>query len=187
MVAPGITWLCECIIVSMTMVSPESTVSTGGWALLNQPHWVVSMVAGSTQSLPLLSVAVTTAWASAARGAARTAAAASDSVIIVSFVMVSSRQDGGSITTAASADPSRQRRPGVADRTAGGQAPTTWTARFGGTSTVCLRATYRSTSSQIGGPWVPSFTLAQPATVYCPAGSIGLPLLRWVMALMRLP
>src|SRR5437660_5513976 len=34
------------------MVSPESTCSTGGWALLNQPHWVVSMVAGSTCVLP---------------------------------------------------------------------------------------------------------------------------------------
>src|SRR5262249_9410006 len=91
MVAPGMTWLCECIIVSMTMVSPESTVSTGGWALLNQPHCVVSMVAGSTQSLPLLSVAVTAACASAVRGAARAAAAASDRLMNVSFVMMSLR------------------------------------------------------------------------------------------------
>src|SRR5580704_2216968 len=34
------------------MVSPESTCSTGGCALLNQPHWVVSIVAGSTWVLP---------------------------------------------------------------------------------------------------------------------------------------
>jgi hypothetical protein len=27
-------------------VSPEFTFRTGGCALLNQPHWVVSMVAG---------------------------------------------------------------------------------------------------------------------------------------------
>src|SRR6516164_7145587 len=37
-------WLC--IIVSMTTVSPELMRSTGGWALLNQPHCVVSSVAG---------------------------------------------------------------------------------------------------------------------------------------------
>jgi hypothetical protein len=37
-------WLC--IIVSMTTVSPELMRNTGGWALLNQPHWVVSSVAG---------------------------------------------------------------------------------------------------------------------------------------------
>src|ERR1043166_2190709 len=34
------------------IVSPEFTRSTGGWALLNQPHWVVSMVAGSRCVLP---------------------------------------------------------------------------------------------------------------------------------------
>src|SRR5437660_2625175 len=34
------------------MVSPESTCSTGGWALLNQPHWVVSIVAGRMCVLP---------------------------------------------------------------------------------------------------------------------------------------
>src|SRR3954470_12296800 len=47
MVRPGTTALCECIIVSSTTVSPELIVSTGGWALSNQPHWVVSSVAGS--------------------------------------------------------------------------------------------------------------------------------------------
>src|SRR3954469_3874197 len=31
----------------MAMVSPELTRSTGAWALSNQPHWVVSSVAGS--------------------------------------------------------------------------------------------------------------------------------------------
>src|SRR5262249_4813956 len=30
----------------MTTVSPELTRNTGGWALSNQPHWVVSSVAG---------------------------------------------------------------------------------------------------------------------------------------------
>src|SRR5258707_15466753 len=30
----------------MTTVSPELMRNTGGWALLNQPHWVVSSVAG---------------------------------------------------------------------------------------------------------------------------------------------
>src|SRR3954467_8231669 len=34
-------------MVSRTTVSPELTRSTGGWALSNQPHWVVSRVAGS--------------------------------------------------------------------------------------------------------------------------------------------
>src|SRR5882672_10751152 len=42
MVRPGTTWLCECIIVSKTTVSPESTFSTGGCALSNQPHCVDS-------------------------------------------------------------------------------------------------------------------------------------------------
>src|SRR6185503_15507833 len=51
-VVPGTTWLCECIIVSNTIVSPESTCSTGGCALLNQPHCVVSSVAGSTCTFP---------------------------------------------------------------------------------------------------------------------------------------
>src|SRR3989440_1456782 len=46
-VVPGTTWLWLCIIVSSTIVSPEFTRSTGGWALSNQPHWVVSRVAGS--------------------------------------------------------------------------------------------------------------------------------------------
>src|SRR5262245_2334672 len=41
------TWLWLCIIVSMTTVSPELTRSTGGCALSNQPHWVVSSVAGN--------------------------------------------------------------------------------------------------------------------------------------------
>src|SRR6266404_494171 len=30
----------------MTTVSPELMRNTGGWALSNQPHWVVSSVAG---------------------------------------------------------------------------------------------------------------------------------------------
>src|SRR3954463_13181412 len=47
-VVPGTTWLWLCIMVSRTTVSPELTRSTGGWALSNQPHWVVSSVAGST-------------------------------------------------------------------------------------------------------------------------------------------
>jgi hypothetical protein len=47
MVVPGTTWLWLCIIVSSTTVSPELTRSTGAWALSNQPHWVVSSVAGS--------------------------------------------------------------------------------------------------------------------------------------------
>src|SRR6266850_4868492 len=33
-------------MVSSTTVSPELTRSTGSWALSNQPHWVVSSVAG---------------------------------------------------------------------------------------------------------------------------------------------
>ena len=47
MVAPGTTWLWLCIIVSSAMVSPDLTRSTGACALSNQPHWVVSSVAGS--------------------------------------------------------------------------------------------------------------------------------------------
>src|SRR6266853_6868484 len=46
-VVPGTTWLWLCIMVSSTTVSPEFTRSTGGWALSNQPHWVVSSVAGN--------------------------------------------------------------------------------------------------------------------------------------------
>src|SRR3954463_7562665 len=46
-VVPGTTWLWLCIMVSSTTVSPEFTRSTGAWALSNQPHWVVSSVAGS--------------------------------------------------------------------------------------------------------------------------------------------
>src|SRR5262245_52797635 len=40
------TWLWLCIMVSSTIVSPEFTRSTGGCALSNQPHCVVSSVAG---------------------------------------------------------------------------------------------------------------------------------------------
>ena len=47
MVVPGTTWLWLCIIVSSTTVSPALMRRTGGWALSNQPHWVVSSVAGS--------------------------------------------------------------------------------------------------------------------------------------------
>src|SRR3954463_876646 len=47
MVAPGTTWLWLCIMVSSATVSPEWTRSTGGWALSNQPHCVVSSVAGN--------------------------------------------------------------------------------------------------------------------------------------------
>src|SRR5438132_1163799 len=75
MVRPGTTWLCECIIVSIATESPESTRSTGGCALSNQPHWVVSSVAGRTCSLPCMRLAGTTACDNAAIGtmAARTA------------------------------------------------------------------------------------------------------------------
>ena len=34
-------------LANQAMVSPEFTRSTGGWALSNQPHWVVSSVAGN--------------------------------------------------------------------------------------------------------------------------------------------
>src|SRR5258706_10296356 len=68
MVRPGSTWLCECIIVSSTTVSPESTVRTGAWALSNQPHCVVSRVAGRTWTLPGKRLALTTACEWAARG-----------------------------------------------------------------------------------------------------------------------
>src|SRR3954463_13604186 len=50
-VVPGTTWLWLCIMVSRTTVSLELTRSTGGWALSNQPHWVVSRVAGSKGTL----------------------------------------------------------------------------------------------------------------------------------------
>src|SRR5216110_362086 len=52
MVRPGTTWLCECIIVSRTTVSPDSIFNTGGWALSNQPHCVVSSVAGRGWTFP---------------------------------------------------------------------------------------------------------------------------------------
>src|SRR5215510_16523630 len=58
-VTPGTTWLCECIIVSNRMVSPESTCSTGGCALLNQPHCVVSIVAGRRWVFPVKRLAGT--------------------------------------------------------------------------------------------------------------------------------
>src|SRR6185369_5745452 len=51
-------------------------VSTGGCALSNQPHWVVSRVAGSRCSLPGLPVAGTTDCALAAKQAAAASAAA---------------------------------------------------------------------------------------------------------------
>src|SRR5262245_57705480 len=67
-VFPGMTWLCECIIVSITTVSPESMRSTGGCALLNQPHCVVSSVAGSRCTLPLVPLATATDCACALCG-----------------------------------------------------------------------------------------------------------------------
>src|SRR5438105_5681143 len=76
MVRPGTTWLCECIIVSITTLSPESTRSTGACALSNQPHCVVSMVAGSTWSLPFMPLAGTTACDNAAAGTRAASAAA---------------------------------------------------------------------------------------------------------------
>src|SRR5215472_10123602 len=65
----------------MTTVSPELTRSTGGCALSNQPHWVVSSVAGSRCTfLPLGNATVCslgsggpicgTAWVGDAAGAA---------------------------------------------------------------------------------------------------------------------
>src|SRR5207237_837305 len=63
----------------MTTVSPELTRNTGGWALSNQPHWVVSSVAGNRCTfLPLGSATVRrfgsggpiggTAWVGGAAG-----------------------------------------------------------------------------------------------------------------------
>jgi hypothetical protein len=51
-VRPGQSCPWECDMVSKMTVSPESTVSRGSSALSNQPHWVVSNVAGSTWALP---------------------------------------------------------------------------------------------------------------------------------------
>src|SRR3954447_15161521 len=68
-----------------------------------------------------------------------------------------------------------------------GQPPTTFTALPGATLTVFFAATYRSTISHTGGPSLPWLTLAQPATAYSRAASIGLPLLMWVRSEMRLP
>ncbi len=76
MVRPGTTWLCECIIVSKTTVSPESTFSTGGCALSNQPHCVVSSVAGSRCVFPGYFGVGTTDWDRAAEAARLTKAAA---------------------------------------------------------------------------------------------------------------
>src|SRR5205809_5767197 len=79
MVVPGTTWLCECIIVSNTIVSPESTCSTGGWALLNQPHCVVSIVAGRRCTLPASRFAGTTrrfSWSGVEAGAKGTGSGA---------------------------------------------------------------------------------------------------------------
>src|SRR5512135_1248235 len=59
METPGTTWLCECIMVSMTTVSPDFMCRTGGCALLYQPHCVVSIVAGSSRTLPGLVAAGT--------------------------------------------------------------------------------------------------------------------------------
>ena len=55
-------------MVSMTTVSPELIVSTGSWALSNQPHCVVSRVAGNKYTLPGNFDAVVTdcAWANVA-------------------------------------------------------------------------------------------------------------------------
>jgi hypothetical protein len=52
MVRPGASWPWACAIVSTATVSPESIVSRGSSALSNQPHWVVSMVAGRTCMRP---------------------------------------------------------------------------------------------------------------------------------------
>src|SRR5262249_46058458 len=49
---PGQSWLWECDIVSITTVSPESTIRRGSSALSNQPHCVVSRVAGNTCTRP---------------------------------------------------------------------------------------------------------------------------------------
>ena len=47
------------------MVSPDLTRSTGAWALSNQPHCVVSSVAGSRCTLPLVPVTVSAVCACA--------------------------------------------------------------------------------------------------------------------------
>ena len=47
METPGRIWLLEAIIVSITTVSPDWIDMTGACALSNQPHCVVSGVAGS--------------------------------------------------------------------------------------------------------------------------------------------
>ena len=65
MVFPGTTWLCACIMVSITTVSPDLIVRTGGCALLNQPHWVVSKVAGNRCVVPGKVLAVAVDWANA--------------------------------------------------------------------------------------------------------------------------
>src|SRR6185369_14413238 len=67
MVRPGTTALCECIIVSKTTVSPESTFSTGACELSNHPHWVVSRVAGRTKKMPGYFPVRTTLWEYAGR------------------------------------------------------------------------------------------------------------------------
>src|SRR5436190_13706139 len=76
MVRPGTTWLCECIIVSRTTVSPESTFSTGACALSNQPHCVVSIVAGSRCTLPGYLLVGTTVCETAGSEMSATSAAA---------------------------------------------------------------------------------------------------------------
>src|ERR1700716_2211559 len=52
-------------MVSRTTVSPEFTRSTGGWALSNQPHWVVSSVAGSRCIFLPFGKFTTRSWGSA--------------------------------------------------------------------------------------------------------------------------
>src|SRR5437868_4773404 len=56
-----------------------------------------------------------------------------------------------------------------------GYPPMTLTDVLASTLTIFFRTTYFSTSSHAGGPSVPSFTLAQPATVYSRAASMGSP------------
>src|SRR5215472_12667433 len=59
-VRPGHNCPWECDIVSKTTVSPESMVNRGNSALSNQPHCVVSKVAGRIWTFPGSRVACTT-------------------------------------------------------------------------------------------------------------------------------
>src|ERR1041384_5102251 len=68
-VIPGLILSCECIMVSIEIVSPEFTLSLGGSFGSSQPHCTVSSVAASVWCLPPFCCAATGLLAASANAA----------------------------------------------------------------------------------------------------------------------